>query len=349
MSKNEVFDWVVIGAGPAGIAAIGKLLDHQIPSEQIGWLDPAFKVGDLGEKWHSVPSNTKVGLFLKFLNNCRSFQYKECKKKFPINQLSPEDNCLLKEIADPLQWVTDHLTSVVRTIQGEAVALNLEGGWWEVKTMSSLIRAKNVILCIGAETKLLPLAHPTVIPLEIALNPAKLAQEIDPQDVVGVFGSSHSAILALANLMTLKPKMIHNFYRSPHIYAVELGDWILFDNVGLKGSAAKWARQHLDGPLPKNLNRCLTSDKTFEEVLALCNKVIYAVGFERRKTPVMEQFPSASYQETTGIIAPGLFGLGIAYPQAQLDPLGNREYRVGLWKFMDYLNTMLPIWLQYGK
>lgn len=349
MRKSEVFDWLVIGAGPAGIAAVGKLLDLKIPRDRICWLDPAFRVGDLGEKWHNVPSNTKVELFLRFLNNCRSFRYKECKEEFQINELSPDDTCLLKIIADPLQWVTDHLTSVVHTIQEEAVALNLEGGSWEVNTRSSLIRAKKVVLCIGAETKLLPFAHPSVIPLEIALNPTKLAQEINSQDVVGVFGSSHSAILVLSNLLQLNPKMVHNFYRSPHIYAIELADWILFDNVGLKGFAAKWARQYLDGTLPQNLNRCLTSDKTFEEVLALCNKVIYAVGFERRKTPVLEQFPNANYQETTGIIAPGLFGLGIAYPQAQFDPFGNREYQVGLWKFMAYLNTLLPIWIKYGN
>jgi hypothetical protein len=82
------------------------------------------------------------------------------------------------------------------------------------------------------------------------------------------------------------------------------------------------------------------------EALELCDKVIYAVGFEKRKLPVLEQFPTANYQETTGIIAPRLYGLGIAFPQAKFDPLGNKEYRVGLWKFMDYLNQIAPIWLK---
>ena len=346
---DKILQWLVIGAGPAGIAAVGKLLDHKIPEDQIGWLDPAFQVGDLGGKWQRVPSNTKVGLFLQFLSNCHSFRYKDCKEPFTINKLSPHDHCLLKEIAAPLQWVTDYLTSAVRTMREEAVALNHGKGCWEVKTRSSLIRAKNVILCIGAESKQLPFAHPSVVSLETALNPSKLAREINSQDIVGVFGSSHSAVLVLANLLQLKPKMIYNFYRSPHLYAVEMKDWILFDNTGLKGTAAEWAKQHLDGTQPRNLQRCLISDKTFEEVLALCNKVVYAVGFERRKIPVLEQYPTANYQETTGIIAPGLFGLGIAYPQTQLDPLGNKEYRVGLWKFMDYLNTMLPIWIKYGN
>jgi len=190
--------------------------------------------------------------------------------------------------------------------------------------------------------------------LETALNPSALAAAVKEGDVVGVFGASHSAVLVLANLVQTKAKTVHNFYRSPHLYAVDLhdierGDWILFDDTGLKGFAADWARKHLDGCLPENLQRCHVSDPEFEERLALCNKVVYAVGFDRRKLPVLEQFQKAEYQETTGIIAPGLFGFGIAFPQAQFDPLGNLQRRVGLWKFMDYLNGILPIWLKYAN
>jgi len=347
--KQQVFSWVVVGAGPAGIAAIGKLLDRNIPKEEICWIDPVFKVGDLGEKWLYVSSNTKVDLFLRFLNDCSAFRYKECKQRFPIDELAPSDHCLLKEIAAPLQWVTDHLRETVSSVEGEAVGLVRQNGSWEIETRSSSIRAKNVVLCIGSEPKQLSYPRPQAIPLETALDPSKLAKEVDSEDVVGVFGASHSSVLIMASLLELHPKMVHNFYRSPHTYAIEFEDWILFDNIGLKGFAAKWAKEHLDGTLPKNLNRCLVSDKLFDELLAECTKVIYSVGFRRRKTPVIEQYPKAEYQETTGIIAPGLFGLGIAYPQAQFDRLGNLEYRVGLWKFMDYLNSVLPFWLEYGN
>lgn len=204
-------------------------------------------------------------------------------------------------------------------------------------------------MATGADPKQLLHAHPAVISLETALDPAKLEKTIRPNDTVGVFGSSHSAILVLANLAKIAPKQIHNFYRSPHLYALELEDWILFDNTGLKGFAASWARQHLDGIWPQNLKRCLVSNPAFEELLATCSKMIYAVGFERRTLPVIEPFPNAEYQETVGVIAPGLFGLGIAYPQAKFDPIGNKEYRVGLWKFMDYLNTIMPIWLKLAR
>lgn len=47
----------------------------------------------------------------------------------------------------------------------------------------------------------------------------------------------------------------------------------------------------------------------------------------------------------TGVIAPGLFGVGIAFPQAKVNRDGLLEHRVGLWKFMQYLNDVLPLWM----
>jgi len=54
------YAWTVIGAGPAGIAAVGRLLDQGIAPEKIAWVDPAFAGGDLGQRWRSVSSNTHV-------------------------------------------------------------------------------------------------------------------------------------------------------------------------------------------------------------------------------------------------------------------------------------------------
>jgi len=349
MRKSDILDWVVIGAGPAGIAAVGSLLDNNIPKDHIGWLDPAFEVGDLGSKWQNVPSNTKIGLFLKFLHGRKAFEYQKKEHSFPIDHLSPNEHCLLKEIVAPLQWITNQLKAKVKIIRGEALAIDMQRGNWEIKTRTSLLQTRNIILATGSQPKQLLNTHPAVIPLEIALDPAKLKQAIQQSDIVGVFGSSHSAVLALANLVKIGPKQIHNFYRSPHLYALELENWILFDNTGLKGFAASWAREHLDGILPKNLKRCLISNPAFEEVLATCTKVIYAVGFEKRALPVIEPFPNVNYQETIGTIAPGIFGLGIAYPQAKFDPFGNKEYQVGLWKFLNHLNSVLPFWLKLAR
>ncbi len=346
---SQKFDWMVVGAGPAGIAAVGKLLDAGVPPKQIGWIDPHFEVGDLGRKWHSVSSNTQVDLFNRFLLGCKAFGYAKRPKQFPIDQINPKETCQLKYIAEPLQWITDHFRKTVSTFQDTAMALNLRDNFWEVKTNSSPVYAKNVILAMGCDEKSLSYPGVEVIPIATALDYEKLKHVVSKDDTVGVFGASHSAVLILADLEKLKVKSIINFYRAPHSYAIDLGDWILFDNTGLKGAAAKWAKKNLDGAQPPYLKRVLSSDHTFEESLALCNKVIYAVGFERRKLPVLEQYEAMHYNDKTGIIAPGLFGLGIAFPQGKYDPLMNLEHRVGLWKFMDYLNDVLPIWLKYSN
>jgi hypothetical protein len=54
------------------------------------------------------------------------------------------------------------------------------------------------------------------------------------------------------------------------------------------------------------------------------------------------------YNPHNGIIAPGLFGVGIAFPEYAEDRYGDAQYRVGLKKFMDYLHCVLPLWLRYG-
>ena len=64
MATNK---WTVIGAGPSGILAVAKLIDNGIEPKLITWIDPKFEVGYLGSKWHEVPSNTRVKLFVDFL------------------------------------------------------------------------------------------------------------------------------------------------------------------------------------------------------------------------------------------------------------------------------------------
>jgi hypothetical protein len=139
-----------------------------------------------------------------------------------------------------------------------------------------------------------------------------------------------------------------NFYRNPLKYAVYLDDWILFDDTGLKGLAADWAHENIDGTYPERLERFSVDDPEFDNVLEMCDHVVYTVGFERRHLPLTPQWGPLGYDPTNGILAPGLFGLGIAFPEYRINPLGAGEYRVGLQKFMQGLNTVLPLWLRYS-
>lgn len=343
------YQWAVIGAGPAGIAAVGKLLDHGIEAQQIAWVDPKFTVGDFGTHWRNVPSNTKVELFLKFLHNCQAFDFQNCPRDLALLSAQHNKTCYLSLMADSLQWVTHHLKQKVQAIHDFAENLVLSDRSWKVKLKNqSAIDATNVILAVGAEPKNLAFAKPAMIPLQDALDAQNIKNHVGPNDTVAVFGSSHSAILILRNLIESSVKQIINFYKDPLLYAVYFDDWILFDDTGLKGPTADWARHNLHEKLPHNLLRVYSNHENIEHYLPQCDKVIYSVGFERRALPIIEGLGHVKYIEQAGIIAPGLFGLGIAFPEAKYNPLGILEYRVGLWKFMDYLNRILPIWLKYS-
>lgn len=338
----KTFQWTVVGAGPAGIAAVGKLLDSGIPPVSIAWVDPAFKVGDLGERWRQVSSNTKVSLFIKYLNHCKAFRY-GAKSDFNINNLHEDKTCLLNEIADPLQWVSDHLCEAVNPVKATLQSMQIENGVWNLKTESESFASKNVILAIGATPKKLNYPNLKEIPLEEALcAPPPLTGE-----TVAVFGSSHSAMIVLQKLLETSAAKVINFYNSPLKFALYLDDWILFDNTGLKGETAVWVRKNVLGKMPSRLERVQLANPKFKHYLGQCQSVVYAIGFERRKAPETPQFEELICNESNGIIAPGLFGLGIAYPQKVEDRYGNIEHNVGLWKFMTYLDEVLPIWMQY--
>jgi cation diffusion facilitator CzcD-associated flavoprotein CzcO len=341
------YAWTVIGAGPAGIAAVGRLLDHGIAPDKIGWIDPAFAAGELGQKWRSVSSNTIVGTFLSFLNGSAAFRFSEA-PPMPLREIDPGETCALGLVADPLVWVTQHLRERVHVLQTTATSLSLHNRQWRIETGQQDVTSENVVLAVGAVPKALPYRGLDEIPVEVALDPEKLAGQSLDGATVAVFGSSHSSMIVLPNLLRHPVKRVINFYQSPLKYAVYLDDWILFDDTGLKGRAAEWARENIDGVYPDRLERCWVSSPEFGEKLDACDRVVYTVGFERRKLPATPQWGQLEYNQQNGIIAPGLFGLGIAFPEYAEDPYGFGQYRVGLKKFMDYLDSILPLWLRYG-
>lgn len=341
------FAWAVIGAGPAGIAAVGKLLDHGIVPGQIAWIDPAFGAGDLGQKWRPVSSNTQAGTFVDYLESSAAFEFSAA-PPMPLREVDPEETCALALIADPLVWVTERLRERVTTFETTATALFLERRQWRIETPLEDLASLRVILAVGAVPRKLCYPRLVEIPLEVALDPEKMAGETLDDLTVAVFGSSHSSMIALPHLLRHPVKKVINFYRSPLRYAVYLDDWILFDDSGLKGRAAVWARENIDGVLPDRLERCWVSSPEFDDKLAACDRVVYTVGFERRTLPETKQWGQLEYNPNNGILAPGLFGLGIAYPARAVDRYGYVEYRVGLKKFVDHLESVLPLWLRYG-
>lgn len=345
---NQIFQWAVVGAGPAGIAALGKLLDNGIAPSQILWIDPYFKVGDFGLLWSNVSSNTKVKYFNSFLNEIKSFGYEKSINDFQIDQLNPENTCTLSDMVEPLQWISDQLANQVTIKRTSIQTMFLSNRVWSLSSDTQTFCAQNVILATGSTPS--SLNHPGVdtISFEVAIDKEKLENMVNCNETYAVFGSSHSAIIIVRHLVELGVKKIINFYRSPCRYALDMGTWTLFDNTGLKGQTATWAREHIDGVLPSNLVRYNTSEQNIARFLPDCDKVIYAVGFEQRKNIVIGDYADIHHNPYVGIIGPGLFGFGIAYPQLKADPFGRVEAQVGLWKFMVYLKRVMPVWFNYS-
>src|SRR3990167_907709 len=200
---NTTFDWAVLGAGPAGIAAIGKLIDQGIEPQRIAWIDPEFSVGDFGTRWRKVSSNTRVELFLKFFQECRSFEYSTAPNHFLIHHINPKETCSLELAADVLQWITDHLKNKVISFSEKVQQLKLYERHWELTMSNKKLRAKNVILATGSEPKSLTLPGVEEITLSTALDPEQLQSSCHKDDVIAVFGSSHSAILILKTLLEM--------------------------------------------------------------------------------------------------------------------------------------------------
>lgn len=342
-------EWAVIGAGPAGIAAVGQLLERKIPGDKILWIDPHFKLGDFGCLWGNVDSNTTVSFFTDYLKHLKSFEYDGSHPHFEFDDLGLDQTCKLHYMHKPLAFITTKLREKVKSFVGSVDKINLSKKLWNLKLHDgNILCAKNVILATGATPKnMVPPENVEIIHLQDALNPEALAQHCSPTDKVAVFGASHSAVIIIRDLLALNVNKVINFYHNPLKFAVNLGDWILFDDTGLKGKAATWARENLNGTLPTNLERIYSSRENVAEYLPFCTKVIYAIGFAKR-TPLIEGYPEWTYNPHNGIIAPGLFGVGIGFPESKTDPYGNTESRVGLRKFMYYLDEAIPLWLKYS-
>ncbi len=338
--------WTVVGAGPAGILAVGRLLDAGVAPETIAWLDPEFLVGDFGQAWFAVPSNTRVALFTKYLQATSSFDYANCPKELTLSHLNENDTCLLGEMAKPLQWVTEKLCQQVTHQKCTVRSLQQLQGGWNLITTEETIFSKNVILAIGSTPKTPHYDVPVnEITLNIALNPDLLKKTVKSNQRVVVFGASHSGVLVIKNLLDAGCR-VTNFYRSPLRYALFQADHVIYDNTGLKGSAAQWAKENLQGQSIKNLTRHCLVDDSAEEALQFCDHVVYATGFTTRHL-ASQDLDCRKYDARTGIIAPGLFGLGVAYPELFTDRYGISESSVGLFKFSNYLTRVLPLWMQY--
>jgi hypothetical protein len=392
--RGVCFEAAVIGAGPAGLASVACLLDRQRTG--VLWIDPEFKAGRLG-KYSLVPSNTRVNLFVRYARHspCLAalFDGLPCAGKLE-SELDGNQGCELKWAAS----LVEQLTAALNSKYGNGDTLVLHRGHvtevnesvdalgWTLKTADgSSFEARNVYFATGCHPRPpsahLALAAQNTIDLDTALNPELLASLLARTDRVAVFGSSHSAMLVLYNLLCLvpqaqRPKAIYNFYRSPLKFAQYLrdngNDQILHDNTGLKGKVAEWVRtwalpadeQETDGGrvvefegTDTNLVRIRTAKEGRDLRGYGIDKAIFAIGYDLNPLPaiqtgqtVIRNAKDLTYSndgslhfrsENNAHRLQGLFGVGIAFPERVIDLDGTPEMAVGMWKFMRHVARII--------
>ncbi len=347
INSEESYEFAIIGGGPAGIIVVGLLLDLGIPAEKICWIDEKFNVGDLS-KYPNVPANAKTKMFLEVLNACKAFC--QCPRTESMQKLMECDldkTYPLETIIGPLQDLTICLRkSVISHLQRvTSLTFDQEQDMWLVGMGDRAISSRAVVLATGSYPRSLNYEGVQELPFDQAIDPLNLPNLVNDQDTVALVGSAHSAILILKSLSELSVPRIFNFYTHPIVYPVQMDGWVLNDNTGLMGITAEWAQNVLEKNPPAKIIRLVNTQETRDAWLPLCNKIIYAVGFDRSPLFSIPGIDYDAYDGTTGQIGRNFFGIGIAFPEIMIDPLGNIDKGVGLPDFMDYAQRVVPQWI----
>eukprot|EP00835_Amoeboradix_gromovi_P001467 NODE_67_length_23829_cov_0.557059.p6 type:complete len:371 gc:universal NODE_67_length_23829_cov_0.557059:18756-19868(+) len=365
------FSNIIVGSGPASIALIGKLLDKNI--KNICWVDPTWTGGRLSQ-YSLVPSNTKVKLFTQFGKVCNSFSNINSQSREKMETLDPDSGCVLQY---PCEMVVEYANELIAKFGiykyvGCVAGINKMDDGFQVDltqdsidldssapfygcSVSDSFSCDAIYLTTGSKP-LVPSngAHTynpeaQILPLDISLDPLKLAHRIPPNSKIAVIGNSHSAILVLRNLSQIQCN-VTCFYRRPIKYAIYEDGWIRFDNTGLKGEAALWAKNEL--PKTKNVKmiQLLNDEKQFLQHMPEIDFVVYAIGYVPRSLPIIKINSRVVYNikhdnsngqiYSNDVKIDNLYGFGVAFPEQVTDRVGNVEMSVGMWKFMNYMNKV---------
>ncbi|KAI1770394.1 pyridine nucleotide-disulfide oxidoreductase-domain-containing protein [Hypoxylon cercidicola] len=328
-------DVLVAGAGPAGIAAVGNLLEL-LGESRIAWVDPAFLGGRIQDYYRAGQSNTPVNFFLDYALALEPFRNIAESTPAPnaltaLQDLNPNDPCNFGMIGDMLRMLTDGLFNHDRVIAvpGRVCSANWnrDNSEWNMRVDdrggSVFIEVPLVIYCTGASPTRVPLPlslprQPLTLNLDTALNPLSIRATL-PRNrniCVGVVGTSCSAIHVLMNLVWLRMNWhallsVRWFTRSKNLnYAQHKGDFIRFDKPGLDGLPAQWARENLevenfpDTHVGNIVTRVDCSGGTDQErqvyvqEMAACDRIVQAIGYTRHPLPLEHE--SLLFNNRTG-------------------------------------------------
>ncbi|KKY19383.1 hypothetical protein UCRPC4_g04543 [Phaeomoniella chlamydospora] len=299
---------VVAGAGPAGLAVVGNLLEKN-PNGKILWVDPDFKGGRFSKQWREVPSNTKVKLFRDFAMALQPFRDVVDKTPCPnaltaLENLDQDRGCPISLAADMCLMLTHGLSnnSQVVTQLGQVTGASLNSMLASTSYPDLKVRwfPRNGLRYAKFEDGWILRDNTGLKGAAAEFARAHLEDDVLPHSEAGKFISKHDCSGGYEKeIMTYE----ENLPGCTHIVSA----------TGFTPDAVPLLSQ--DG---RNLHN---ADLVYDNLNG---------GFMNKKGEQIK----------------GLFGAGIAFPERVTDPLGNQELNVGMWKFMKYLKRVVPEWIE---
>lgn len=365
-------EYTVIGAGPAGIIAVVRILEALLNTtpnvmtakklaKNISWIDPEFKVGAFGQEWRHVPGNTTASKYravyqdMLSILNAYGIRAPDL-SAFALYSEETEYPSLLETAAEPLRWMTAALQPLVTPIRGQASEILGAINDFQIHLASGeTLHAKKCILALGGRAKnlLLPdVDKGKIIPLEIALDRDVLKSFVVKQpemihSTVLVQGSSHSAALAVWNLLACgmtvkqimnKPYRYHSMRKNSNGILCSVNE-----NTGLKGAVAQFTRAlEAKTIYPHQWSYDILSlDKPMD--YSPYDYIISAIGLEPIDSLFIQGVNSSRIHydhHTTRTEIPGIFAIGVGYPLAAEDGSKN----VGISKFWPDIGKVISKW-----
>ncbi|WVF68103.1 hypothetical protein IAT40_002866 [Kwoniella sp. CBS 6097] len=315
--RAKTYEAVIIGAGPGGLATIISLIDGGLTD--ILWVDRSFGGGRLNELYREISSNTKVGIYLDAVESSATCNKIISSTPSPnavdeLQSIDKEETCQLSLAGDLIKLLEAGVVKIkgIEKFVGQVDEACYDDGHWNVSlpSHSSLTTAiaPRLFLCTGSHPIVPdPPIHQRFAPNLKVLDldqcmlkskiPSLFSDRMQDEITVAVIGNSHSGILVCRNLYEVSQETdldikILNFRRRGIKYAEYREDGIVYDNTGLKGATADWAKEVMDNAVhpPSSIEQIDLGDdedKIYEARLRECTHIIYAVGYEANPYPAL--------------------------------------------------------------
>jgi hypothetical protein len=332
----------IIGAGVSGLLLVLLLAETSIELNSVTIVDPYFDGGDLMRKWANVMSNTPWSVTLTNIEKyLPSVKIPKWALELPSDKPTPVSTIvkLIRECAKPVLEKVNRVHGMV-----ESANWNSSKSGWSIvirkEQTIATVESKSICFTYGSKPKELDISVPC-IPLEVALDPKRLSLYVDSNQKVVVFGTRHSGVYVLKNLIDASVKSIIGVYNgsTPFVWARDGA----YD--GIKLEAALIADEIIESKHPEVQLCPMSSFSTILREVRTADWVVYAIGFEPchnikvsiDDAPIIQNF---EYDSTGKLLhCPCAWGFGIAYPSQAPDGI---HWDVGVSSFLEHIHRQIP-------